>query len=102
MSDPLQVACSLSPEALTARRQGLLRDLVARADSRKVRPSGWRLRFQAEHDILMTIARTVDAERHCCRFLRFEIAIEPDGGPISLDVSGPVGTIEFLSALFEP
>lgn len=101
MADALPVACSLSPEALAARREGLLRDLVARAESREALPSGWRLRFTAEPGILMTIARTVDAERQCCRFLRFEIALEPNGGPISLDLSGPLGTADFLAALFE-
>lgn len=42
-----------------------------------------------------------DAERQCWRFLRFEITTEPDGGPIWLNLSGPDGTREFLSALLE-
>ncbi len=101
MSDTLPVACSLSPEALTARREGLLRDLVTRAESREAHPSGWRLRFPSEPGILTTIARAVDAERQCCRFLRFEIAVEPDGGPISVELSGPTGTTDFLAALLD-
>jgi hypothetical protein len=101
MAEPLPVACSLSPDALAARRAGLLRDLVARAESREALPSGLRLRFPAERDTLTTIAAAVDAERQCCRFLRFEIAVEPDGGPIALELSGPPGTSDFLAALFE-
>jgi len=35
----------------------------------------------------------------CCRFLRFAVAAEPDGGPISLEVTGPPGTAQFLEQL---
>jgi hypothetical protein len=50
---------------------------------------------------LSTIAHAVEAERHCCRFLRFEIIVEPDGGPVFLQLSGPPGTREFIAALLE-
>ena len=47
------------------------------------------------------VARVVDAERACCRFLRFTITVEPDDGAITLEVTGPPGTGDFLAALFE-
>jgi len=59
------------------------------------------LRFAPTGEILSTIARVVDAERQCCRFLRFDIAVEPDEGPIFLELSGPPGTPEFVQALLE-
>jgi hypothetical protein len=77
----------------------LLPGLVGRAESREETATGIRLRFST--DALPAILGTVDAERKCCRFLRFEIAVEPDGGPIWLELSGPPGTREFLSALLE-
>jgi hypothetical protein len=100
MSD-LPVVCALGPAALQARRQGLLTDIVRRADKHDVLDDGYRLRFAPTDDILTTIARVVEAERHCCRFLRFDITVEPDGGPIWLELTGPAGTREFLSALLE-
>jgi hypothetical protein len=100
MSD-LPVACTLDPSALRARREGLLSDLVRRADEHEELPSGHRLRFATADDTLTLIARAVDAERRCCRFLRFQIFVEPDGGPISLELTGPPGTREFVSALLE-
>ena len=100
MSD-LPVACMLSAAALRTRREGLLSDILRRADGRQQIPEGHRLRFAASEDILGIIARTVDAERQCCRFLRFQITVEPDGGAISLELSGPPGSQEFLSALFD-
>ena len=41
----------------------------------------------------------IDAERQCCRFLRFQVTVERDEGPIVLDVTGPPGTREFLAAI---
>lgn len=101
MSDRLPVVCSLTPAALEVRREGLLRDLVGRADAREARPDGYGLRFRPDADMLAAIARAVDAERQCCRFLRFEIRVEPDGGPIWVELSGPPGTRDFLAALLE-
>ena len=63
--------------------------------------SGHRLRFAASEEMLATIAQTVEAERQCCRFLRFQITVEPDGGPISLELSGPPGTREFIAGLLD-
>jgi len=97
----LPIACTLGPAAQKARKQGLLAELVARADERLELPEGYRLRFAPSEDTLVQIARMVEAERHCCRFLRFTITVEPDEGPMILDLTGPAGTGEFLSALFE-
>ena len=97
----LPVACTLGPAALKTRREGHLKHLLARFEDRHELPEGYRLRFAATDDILPAIARRVDAERQCCRFLRFQVNVEPDGGPIWLDMTGPVGTGEFLAAMFE-
>lgn len=96
----LPVACTLSPAALKARKENLLNALLHRADERNELPDGYRLRFAAEGDMLSLIARTVDTERQCCRFLRFTVTVEPDDGPISLDLTGPTGTRDFLAAMF--
>ena len=48
------------------------------------------------------IVEMIDAERQCCRFLRFRLTVEPDGDSILLDVTGPAGTKEFLDDVFEP
>jgi len=87
--------------SLAARRAGLLSDVLQRAEGREDLPEGLRLRFAPTGEPLVTIARAVEAERHCCRFLRFGITVEPDGGPVFLELSGPPGTREFLGALLE-
>lgn len=97
----LPIACTLTPEALRTRREGLLTDLVGRAERREDLPGGLRLEFAPSAETIALIARTVEAERHCCRFIRFSMTVEPDGGPVWLDLTGPAGTRDFVIALFE-
>ena len=94
----LPIVCTLSPETLRTRRDDLTA-LVRRAEASDEIPGGMRFRFAATGDVLLTLARVVDAERQCCRFLRFAITVEPDGGPISLELTGPDGTRDFVAGL---
>jgi hypothetical protein len=98
----IPIACTLEPDAIKARQEGLLAELLRRAEAHDATDDGHRLRFCADDGILETIARVVDAERRCCRFLQFRITVEPDGGPIWLDLTGPPGTREYLTALLDP
>jgi hypothetical protein len=95
----LPVVCTLTPEALATRKAGQLSALIGRVEAREEAADGWRLRFSAE--AWPAIAQTIEAERQCCRFLRFEITVEPDAGPIWLSLTGPPGTHEFLSGLLQ-
>jgi hypothetical protein len=100
MSD-VPIACTLSPDALKTRREGLLAGLFQRAEHHELTELGIRMRFAPATDVVAAIARVVDAERQCCRFLRFAISVEPDGGPILLELTGPPGTREFLAGLVD-
>jgi hypothetical protein len=95
----IPIACTLSPDALKTRRDGLLADLVQGAERHELTGAGLRVFFSPGADTLSMLVRVVDAERQCCRFLRFVIAVEPDGGPVSLELSGPSGTREFIAGL---
>ena len=95
------IACTLSPDAIEARRQDLLADLLRRAQGHEFTADGLRLVFSADAETLTTITRAVDAERRCCRFLRFVITVAPDDGPVALELSGPPGTREFIAALLD-
>ena len=100
MSD-LPIVCTLGPAAVKARREDLLGGLVRRAAERIELPNGYRVRFEAEPGRLRTIAEVIDVERQCCRFLRFEITVEPDERSLWLEFTGPPGTREFLAGLLD-
>jgi hypothetical protein len=97
--EDLPIACTLAPDALRARRDGLLSDLLRRAEARELIGESLRLRFPAEAGTLAAITDVIDAERRCCRFLRFTVTVEPAEGPIVLELSGPPGTRAFLAGL---
>jgi hypothetical protein len=95
----LPIACTLPPDALRQRRDELLPGLVRRAEVCERLATGVRLRYAPSADVLADIVKMIEAERQCCRFLRFELSFAPDLGPITLEVTGPAGTTEFLASL---
>lgn len=95
----LPIVCSLDAAALAARRSGLLAGLAGAATARVPLADGLQLTFAASSATLDLIARTIDAERQCCRFLTFRLTVAPDSGAFALDITGPAGTREFLAAL---
>lgn len=93
----IPIACSLTATEFDQRREVLaaLRERCA-----EVQPveNGLRLRFEATPGVLADIARVIDLERQCCRFLRFQLDVHPDDGPVLLELTGPDGTADFLGA----
>jgi hypothetical protein len=95
----LPIVCTLDGDELRERRTGQLPGLLRRAVERVALADGYRWRFAPGDGLLSEIFALIDAERKCCRFLRFVVTTEPDLGPISLEITGPAGTTEFLDQL---
>lgn len=75
----------------------LARNLLSgRTATRESLPNGVAFRLPA--DSLEAIARFITNERKCCPFLTFDIKVEPRGGAVLLNMTGPVGTREVLEA----
>jgi hypothetical protein len=91
----LPIACSLDPADVDHRRCEFQR-IAGFTDALELTGSGMRARFEPRPGLLLDVARLIDVERDCCRFLQFRLTVEQDGGPIWLDVSGPPGTDAFL------
>lgn len=97
----LPIACTLNDDALRVRKGSLSRLMADATQATRVE-NGFRLEFGAGPETLTNIVAVIEAERQCCRFLRFGLTIEPNLGPVSLEVTGPAGTREFLEDLFGP
>ena len=94
----LPVACTLTEPELQARRAGVLADVRRSQQEARWLPDGVALRFAADPEPLGTLATFIALERRCCAFLRFRLTVEPGGGPVWLELTGPPGTREFLAA----
>ena len=97
----LPIACTLTPAEMSAMRDGLLPGLLARAIEKEPVPGGFRWRFVPDAGLVKDAAAVIEAEHRCCRFLRFQLVVEPGDGPVWLEVTGPEGTREFLSTLLD-
>ena len=97
----LPIVCTLSEEGLRARKQGLLAQVARRATNATKTSAGYRFEFDVGLETLSLIAIMIEAERRCCRFLQFELNVGPDLGPLTLTLTGPEGTQQFLEALLD-
>jgi hypothetical protein len=95
----MPIVCTLDDDELRDRRTGQLPELLRRAVERAAIADGYRWRFAPGAGLLAEIFALIEAERKCCRFLRFVVTVESDLGPISLEITGPAGTREFLDQL---
>ena len=57
--------------------------------------------FPNEAEFISRIAEFISNERLCCPFLRFTLNVNSNQGPVSLSLTGPHGTQEFLRAEFD-
>jgi len=97
----LPIVCALTPAEIEARRATLLPGLLTQAVERIPLSDGFRWRFVASGTLLAVVAETINTERQCCRFLRFVLTVEPDGGAVWLDITGAQGTVAFLENLLD-
>lgn len=93
------VACTLTPDQLRCASGDLLPGLARRAERIRRFADGAVLTFRPTSDLLGHVARVLDAERVCCRFLHFALDVPPNDSSIELTVHGPVGTGDFLATL---
>ena len=93
----LPIACTLTDPELARRRAELLSGVLHDSKDEEALSNGYRWRFASAPDLFTRLASLIEAERHCCRFLTFDIHAEPDQGDVLLDVTGPEGTTAFLA-----
>lgn len=97
--DPMPIACRLSAEELRCAATELLPGLIRDARAVTAASSGVRLTFDAADGLGRRIAGVIERERRCCPFLDFVIEIPAGAETVSLVVSGPDGTREFLRTI---
>ena len=62
--------------------------------------NGYAFIFPNEADFISRITEFVSKERLCCAFLKFMLIVDSNHEPISLSLTGPLGTQEFLRVEF--
>jgi len=62
--------------------------------------NGFEFIFPNGTESITKLAEFISNERLCCPFLEFSLRVAPNDEPISLTLTGPEGTQEFLRAEF--
>ena len=97
----LPIACTLTTAELQERRRtNLERVKQAIVESREL-DDGYALSFPSSTESLNELTTLVDLERQCCPFLKFQITVEANSGPVWLEITGPDGTKDFLKNTFD-
>lgn len=80
------------------RHVALIQELFNAAQSVDEIADGYVFRFRNETDVLLRCADFIAKERRCCPFFGFELAVEPEGGPVWLRLTGQDGVKPFIIA----
>lgn len=64
-------------------------------------PDGYACRLPSDNAMLLLAAEYISLDRLCCRFVTWELRVEPDEGCIWLSITGPDGTKELTRKTFE-
>jgi hypothetical protein len=90
----------LGPE-LQERRRTVLEKLRGTVLEVKELADGFAYSFSAEGNRFKELADMIDLERQCCPFLQFCVTVAAGNGPLTLEITGPEGTKDFLLSTFE-
>ncbi len=95
----MPIACSLTDAEFRERQGTLLARFRSAVISTEVLPDGYKFSIPEDDDWILAVAELIAKERHCCRFLKFELIVT-SSEPVVLRVTGPPGTKDFLRMTF--
>jgi hypothetical protein len=96
--DDNPVACCLTDVELRQREATLLAQFKSALTATEEIADGYAFRIPGENRWLALVADLIIAERECCPFLTFELTAEPRMGALTIRITGPEGTKEFLKS----
>ena len=96
----LPIACNLSEAEQAAREEELATELFGNCLEVVELPDGYAFRFAGEQEWIAKLVEFIGFERKCCPFFTFELAFEPEEGPVWLRVKGSEEVKEFVEQVF--
>ena len=98
--DSTPITCSLTKAELRDREAKLLAQFRSAVVEAEELEAGYAFRLPGDGKWITLVAELIVAERECCPFLTFEVAAQPNGGPVTVRLIGPAGTKEFVRSAF--
>src|ERR1700686_671114 len=98
MAGEIPVVCCFSDEKMGNPETTLLAQFKSALVTTEEVSDGYLFRIPGDKKWIALAAELIVAERECCPFLRFELAADPAMGPVTLRITGPSGTKEFIKS----
>jgi len=98
-SADIPIACRLSDPEFHQREATLLALFKSAVVATEELPDGYVFRLPGDKKRIALVCELIVAERECCPFLTFEVTAQPNMGPVSVRVTGPAGTKDFLKVI---
>lgn len=97
-SEKQPIVCDLTVFSAATRKEiaATVPDLFATVQKVQELQDGYAFQFPTEPGMLMKLANFVEHERQCCAFYRFDLIVEPGGGPIWLHMTGSEDVKQFM------
>jgi hypothetical protein len=95
----MPIACRLSDPELRKREATLLSRFKSSVLSTEELRDGYAFGILGDKEEMVLVCELILAERECCPFLTFELTAQPNMGPVSVRVTGPSGTKDFLKTI---
>ena len=92
------IACNLLRRDFAERKEAITRDLFAHADGIEELPDGYGFRFPVADPWAAKALDFIAAEKQCCPFFTFELAFEPNDGPLWLRLRGSAEIKAFVQS----
>jgi hypothetical protein len=92
----MNIACKLTTPELQQRKRTVIAELKNLVVARAEITEGVRYSFKDTDDIISLLTDFIKTERLCCPFFVFNLSVGQEEGLITLQLSGPQGTKEFI------
>ena len=99
MSKEAPLACKLAAPELAQRRAELEAEFFNGILETREFEDGYGFRFPEDDEWIQKLNQFILFERECCSFFRFELVVEPEHGPIWLNLRGGPEVKNFIATL---
>jgi hypothetical protein len=99
-NQPLICDLTVFPAAVHRQMAAAVAEIFQAVQKAQELPNGYAFQFANEPGRFMALAHFVEHERQCCPFYHFALEVEPNGGPLSLRLTGGAGVKQFMATVW--
>jgi hypothetical protein len=93
-----ELSCKLSSPQLIKRKETVLKSLKKQILETRELPDGYAFKFPGTDKVLDELNEFIKTERTCCDFFIFGLSVSGDQSEAWLELTGPEGAKDFISA----